>query len=327
MIYILLVFLLAACSQDTNRTVTTLQGNAMTIDYKITVGHPVDSSELELIKRITYSTFEEVNQVYNRWNPQSEISRLNRMQTTDFVPISEDLYKLLKEVDKYYTLSEGLFDPTVEPLVVLWKEKLNKNQIPSSQEIEKTRQAVGWNHIKLVKGNFSKDNADTQIDLGGIAKGYAVDLIVERLNKLGYKNILVEWGGEIRASGKHPEGRPWKVAIPHPNDPTQTVTNLILEDEAIATSGDYNQYWTYRDGLNKITFTHVINPKTGYPLIVKLNSIASVSVLAPTCTTADALATAAMVFPDVASAQAWIARIDNQTQTEFWFVTRDRDVK
>lgn len=327
MIYFFLALLLAACSQESARVVSSVQGTAMTIDYKVTVGHPLDASELELIKRITYGTFEEVDQIYNRYNPQSEISKLNRMATTDFVPISEELYKLLQEVNKYYHLSDGLFDPTVEPLVVLWKENLNQNKLPASKDIERARLAVGWSHIELVKGNFKKDNPLTQIDLGGIAKGYAVDLIVERLNKLGYKNVLVEWGGELRATGKHPEGRSWRVAIPHPNDPTQIVQNFELENEAIATSGDYNQFWTYKDGAKKTTYTHVINPKTGYPLVVQLNSIASVTVLAPTCTAADALATAAMVFPNASAAQAWISRIDSETQTEFWFVTRDREIK
>lgn len=327
---ILLLLLLASCKTTPKSQLTTIEGTAMTINYKVTVGHPVDGHENDIIKNIISGTFEEINDIYNRWNPSSELSRLNKSENVEPLPISEKLYSLLQYAAHYVHLSEGRFDPTVEPLVVLWKERLEKNEIPSDEELAKVRAYVGWSHIHLDDHLFRKDNPLTQIDLGGIAKGFAVDLLLENLLKAGYKNLLVDWGGEIRATGVHPENRPWKVYISRLNDfnPEHALADIILEDEAIATSGDYNQYWTYKDGNATITYSHIINPLTGHPIALKKHSIASVSVLAPTCAEADALATAAMVYSDIDEARNWIAHIDTEVpHTEFWFVTRDNERK
>lgn len=321
-----LLLFFSGCQQSPPSQITTFEGTAMTINYKVTIGHTLEPREIELIRSIVNSSFEEINSVYNRWNPKSELSKLNQFQSTEPTPISINLYSFLERTGKFVELSEGRFDPTIEPLLVLWKNSLEHNELPSEKALAEARSSVGWEHIHLENGQFRKDNPLTQIDLGGIAKGYAVDLIVERLVKSGYTNILVEWGGEIRANGHHPEKRPWKVFIARLNDsnPDHSLAEIILEDEAIATSGDYNQFWIYKNGNATTVYTHVINPKTGHPLAIKKHSIASVSVLAPTCTDADALATAAMVFHDIDRAREWIAKIDPLLpKTEFWFVTRD----
>lgn len=327
---LLLLLVLASCKEHSKNKLTTIEGTAMTIDYKVSVGHPLETHEIDIIKNIISNSFQEVDDIYNRWNPKSEISRLNKSQSIEPSEVSEKLYSLLNYASNFVKISEGRFDPTVEPLVILWKKKLEHNEIPSEEELAKVRSYVGWSHIHLDDHLFRKDNPLTEIDLGGIAKGFAVDLVIQNLLKAGYKNLLVDWGGEIRAAGMHPENRPWKVFISRLNDinPDHSLAEIILEDEAIATSGDYNQYWVHQDGNAITTYTHIINPLTGYPLALKKHSIASVSVLAPTCAEADALATAAMVYNDIDDARAWIARVDNEVpQTEFWFVTRDNERK
>ncbi|MFN4174468.1 MAG: FAD:protein FMN transferase, partial [Parachlamydiaceae bacterium] len=202
----------------------------MTIDYKVTIGHPLETNEIDIVKNIIKATFDEVDEIYNRWNPKSELSRLNKSRSIEPIQISDKLYNLLSYAAKFVKISEGRFDPTVEPLVVLWKSKLEKNEIPSDEELMKVRSYVGWNHIHLDDHFFRKDHHLTEIDLGGIAKGYAVDLVTENLLKAGYKNLLVDWGGEIRASGMHPENRAWKIFISRLNDmnPDHSLAEIVL---------------------------------------------------------------------------------------------------
>jgi len=163
------------------------------------------------------------------------------------------------------------------------------------------------------------------LDLGGIAKGYGVDLILENLNQAGFSDVFVEWGGEIRASGKHPEGRPWRIFISRleNNDPHLAIAHLDLVDQAIATSGDYLQNWTIEKDGNCSTFFHIIDPVTLHPLQKQPLSIASTSVVAPTCALADGLATVAMMFLSVEEAQVWAEKMKKENpDLSFWIVSR-----
>lgn len=138
----------------------------------------------------------------------------------------------------------------------------------------------------------------------------------------------MEWGGEIRASGQHPDKRPWKIFISRLGDPdpSHAIATVELHDQAIATSGDYMQFWkvTLPGGGERLYF-HIINPTTYRPLIATTTSIASVSVLASTCTFADGIAKVGMMFPTVKEAEKWADEIHSQyPDTQFWFLTHLR---
>ena len=167
-------------------------------------------------------------------------------------------------------LSEGRFDPTIEPLQKLWKEHLAQGTVPSKPQIDALLPAIGWNKIHLSKGKICKDHDLTSLDLGGIAKGYCVDLLVERLNANGYPSIFVEWGGEIRTSGQHPDNRPWTIFISRFGnpDPEKALAILTLRNQAIATSGDYIQQWKVQkeNTGEEAVYFHIIDPLTGQPL-------------------------------------------------------------
>ena len=137
------------------------------------------------------------------------------------------------------------FDPTIEPIQQLWKNRLNEAREPGPDEIAALLPATGWNKIHIEKGLFWKDHDGCSLDLGGIAKGYCVDLLVEQLNAAGYPDVFVEWGGEIRASGRHPDKRPWNIFISRlgNSNPSLAIATIALRDQAIATSGDYMQFW------------------------------------------------------------------------------------
>jgi thiamine biosynthesis lipoprotein len=264
----------------------------MTIPYSIQIGDPInEQQELEILALIE-RTFSEIDQIYNNWNPESEISQLNALKAHETVPISSELYLFLQKVGTLVQTTEGRFDPTVEPLCQLWKTALQSGSLPDPEKIATCRAAVGWHLLHFENRCFWKEHSLTACNFGGVAKGYGVDLLVERLQDAGYRHLFVEWGGEVRSTGDHPQGRPWKVAI-------IGLYPIDLSDQAIATSGSYIQHWE----VDGITYTHIINPQTLQPL--NPSPITSSSVIASSCCEADALATAGMLFPTQEAALQW----------------------
>jgi len=163
------------------------------------------------------------------------------------------------------------------------------------------------------------------MDLSGIAKGLCVDMITDALCSIGYGDLFVEWGGEIRTSGKHPKGRPWALFIRGLDDVNtgHAIAYLHVKDRAIATSGDYLQNWTVSlpDGL--VTYTHIIDPFLLRPLISSDDSVATASVMVHSCALADALATALMMFPSTGSATEWAEKLKLKVPNlTYWVMSR-----
>lgn len=318
LLLIALLFFSCSNSQDA----THFKGTAMTIDYKIIVGTTLSEPERKDVEKRIQKVFEEVNALYNKWNPDSEISHLNRLKAGEKIHVSPQLLQLLEKCGQIVHLTDGKFDPTIEPLQQLWKSRLSAGMEPSEDEIQAILPAVGWDRVHIEAGYFSKDHDLTSLDLGGIAKGYCVDLMMERLQAAGYRNLFVEWGGEVRAAGCHPRNRPWKIFISRLGDsnPDHAIAHVQLCNQAIATSGDYMQFWQIGDKM----YGHIIDPHTHHPLLCTKTSIASSSVLASTCTFADGIAKVGMMFPTVEEATAWAEKIRiHYPETRFWFSTRE----
>ena len=324
-IYTLLLFilsLLTACSESNTGTPATFSGNRMTMEYRVLVGKKLNPVEREKVQKIILMTFSEIDSIYNKWNPKSEISRFNRHAETSPFTLSPELASFLDQTAMTVTLTNGKFDPTIEPAQKLWKDFLTNHREPGLYEIEKVKNIIGWHNIQMTELQAIKRYPEIQLDLGGIAKGYAIDLITERLNQEGYPDLYVEWGGEIRTSGKHPEGRPWTICVSYMGipDPSCALDIVELNDEAVASSGDYLQYWKTQDK----TYTHIIDVRTACPLEVKRGSICSATVTAPTCLLADTLATAAMLFPNKEEAEKWLEQIRTRyPSVKYWILTRN----
>lgn len=328
-LFVLFLILLTACrpqdvppiAKQADGT-TAFTGDAMTMHYKILIGHDLSQSQADEALAIIQKTFQDTNAIFNKWNPDSELSKLNRQKAGVSTPLSPELFRLFQETDRIVALSQGKFDPTIEPLQDLWKQKLKLGKIPGDEEIQKIVPSIGWSKISFADGSFSKEHDMAQLDFGGIAKGLCIDLMVERLKEAGFNDLYVEWGGEIRASGSHPEGRPWTIYISRLDDPdpTHAITTLHLTDQAIATSGDYLQNWT----IAGTTYFHIFDPVTLRPLQATHTSIASASVAANNCALADGLATVAMMFSTADEAQDWAEEIKNEyPETTFWIISRE----
>lgn len=316
--FLVLLSLAFGCSRKES---TTFQGVALDMPYKVEIAKALSREEKNYVRQILSSCFAEVNQISNHWNPVSEISLFNRSKSTDPTTVSPYLQRLLEVANQIVYLSKERYDPTLRPLIQLWKSSMGAQRAPSPKEIYPFKQSIGWNRVKLENGLLKKDVAEIAFDLDAIAKGMAVDVIAEKLLFAGYKDYLVEWAGEIRCSGKQSADRPWRIEI---YSPSERPSNIIeLSDEAIATSGNYMQYWAiFYEGKTRF-FSHLMNKKKLQPIEIGESSTISVTVKAPSCVLADGLATAAMLCETPEELQAWIKEVKEIYPTvTFWVVGR-----
>ncbi|MBN3038907.1 MAG: FAD:protein FMN transferase [Candidatus Omnitrophica bacterium] len=233
-----------------------------------------------------------VEELLSKFNPDSDISKINAWAQKYPVKVNPETIYLLGQAKRFSQLTDGAFDITVEPLLELWGYcARDKGRIPPKKQIEETLNITGYKKIAISQEDNTVllPHQDMSIALGGIAKGYAVDKAIEILKGEGIKNALVNAGGDIYALGKRSKTRKWRVAVQHPRKADAILTVLEVEDEAIATSGDYQRFFE----VNGNRYSHIIDPKTGYPCE---NVPASVTILAKDCLSADTLATSIFVL-------------------------------
>lgn len=252
------------------------------------------------------------------WVENSIISKINR-NDMDIKPnqLFINLFNISKEV---YEESEGVFDPTVGPLVNAWGFGFTDRMKVDQHIVDSLLPLVGFSKVKLDNDRIIKNDPRIQFDFNAIAQGYSVDLLGEFLNEKGIKNFLIDIGGEVLAKGTKPDGELWKVGIENPKDNAQYGEGLkaivTLKNRAMATSGNYRKFYEE----NGVRYSHTIDPKTGYPV---QHSILSVSVLADDCASADAWATTFMVLGFERSMEILA---DNKT-LEAYFIYSGKDGK
>ena len=234
------------------------------------------------------------NQQMSLYLKSSEISKFNRADKDKSIHISNDFYKVIIQAQKLYNITDGAWDGTVRPIYDLWNFDKTKKIIaiiPDQKSINTCLAKTGFQNIIIKKKALTKKISSLNLDLGSIAKGYGVDAIVALLKGSEFKNFFVEIGGEVYVAGQKGIHKKWKVGISMPTDEynTRPYKVLKLSDKALATSGTYRNFFK----INKKTYSHIINPKTGWPID---NNIVSVSVLADNCMLADGLATSLMVM-------------------------------
>lgn len=256
-----------------------------------TVFRPAGSLRDRIERRL-----EEINESMSTFMADSEISRFNAMEDAEeTLAVSDDFFSVLQTARRLYELTGGAWDGTVMPLVDLWGFGPDgfSGVVPDRGEVEGRLGAVGFPGIVFGQGRtISKVRPGLRLDLASIAKGYGVDVLAQLLRDLGYRNFLVEVGGEVRAEGVRKDGKNWRVGINRPRADAafdDVYHAVALEGNALATSGDYRNFFE----MSGRRYSHVIDPRTGYPVA---NGVVSVSVIADTCTLADGLATAMMVM-------------------------------
>lgn len=206
----------------------------------------------------------------------SEISMINENGGISNVEVSKDTYFVVKEAVKYSELSEGGFDPTIRPVVELWGIGTDKVRVPSDNEIASKLKLVNYKDIILNEKDrtIKLRNKGQNIDLGGIAKGYAADEVKSILIKNNIKSALINLGGNIYALGKKPDRTQWYIGIQNPlGKRGESVGFISVKNKSVVTSGNYERYFI----SNEKRFHHIIDPKTGYPSDSKIISSTIIS--------------------------------------------------
>lgn len=283
-VFTLAVLILVSCSpkKEYIKIEGFTQGTTYSITYYDSLSRDFSVQIDSILGRIDHSM--------SIYNDSSIISLLNSN-------ISDSIDDLLKEVIvssfEIYYQSDGAFDITVGPVVRAIGFGKDKTQGIDSAKVKQLLPLIGMNKIHLDGNTLKKDDSRIQIDVNAIAQGYTVDVIGKYLESNGIKHYLVEVGGEITARGKNSKGTDWVVGIDKPVESALSGENIqakisISNGYGLATSGNYRKFIE----VNGQKYAHTINPKTGFP---ELNSLLSATVVAPSATKADALATAFMV--------------------------------
>jgi len=277
-----------SCKQIDNEKFKKLEGYAFGTSFNIAY-----NSSDNYTKEID-SLFHLINKSLSTYIPNSDISKINKGDTTIIV----DAYftEVFQKAAKIYVETEGVFDPTIGVLVNAWGFGPDKTKInPDTVKVTELLELVGFDSVELKNGKIKKENDSIYIDFNAIAKGYAVDIAGRFLRSKNVKNYLVEIGGEIRTRGQKNDSTLWKAGIENPNfDGTRSIQKVVeLKDESMATSGSYRKFKT--DSITGKKYVHIINPRTGYPTQSNLLSVSIISAL--DCADVDGFATAIMAMP------------------------------
>ncbi len=227
-----------------------------------------------------------LDQMMSLYMNSSELSEVNRSAAKTSVRVSDDLIVLLQKARAYHTQTNGAFDVTIEPLMRLWGFRNEESRsIPSDREIHNVLCAVGFQNIEIDSEGktIALLNQLSSVDLGGIAVGYSVDRVVSILKEEEIESAFVNHSGDAFALGVPDDSDGWPVVIPHPFYPNEPAARLILKDEAISTSGNYEKFVEFEHKR----FGHILDPFSGRPS----SEVMGTSVVAPTALDADALST------------------------------------
>lgn len=281
-------------TQAYGNEVAQLNGKTMGTFWNVTLAHDLDQSALQAAQTAIEKRLLEVNQSMSTYIPDSELSKLNQNASLEPQMVSDELAYVLAQALKISEASDGAYDVTVMPLVNLWGFGPKKtDRKPSDEEIQATLAYVGYQHLDLQGNQLRKAKPEVAIDLSSIAKGYGVDAVAETLSALGYRDFLVDIGGETRASGQK-YGKDWRIGIETPvigSNQSASVVVSLANGRALATSGNYRNFIDY-EGIRAV---HTLDPRTGQP---KSSKLLSASVVADNCMIADGYATALMALGD-----------------------------
>ncbi len=304
---IILVFSNNACNQtETAYKNVIFKGNVFGTYYSVSYFSEDGTNYKEEID----SVFKEFNSSVSYYDKESLISKINRNETNKADKYFETVFRKAYEISEK---TDGYFDVTVTALVNLWGFGFENQGEVTKRKIDSILDFVGYKNAHLESGVVIKDDDRISFDFNAIAKGYAADVIGAFLEDKNVNIYMIEIGGDLITKGVKPDGSKWKIGIERPvenyDDPQDWQYIVELEDQAIATSGNYRRYYE-KDGLK---YSHTINPKTGYPVN---HNLLSVSVIADDAITADAYATAFMTM----GLEKSIEFVENREDIEAFFI-------
>jgi FAD:protein FMN transferase len=242
----------------------------------------------EFLIQLAAAEVRRIETKYSRYIDSSIVGQINAQAGLNWVTCDEETLGLLDYANTLYLHSKGLFDITSGVLRQVWD--FGKNRIPTPEELKQILALIGWSKFERRGNQVRLKKAGMQIDLGGFGKEYAVDRVATIFLENGVTSALINFGGDVRALGTKPDGRPWQIGIQDPRQLNQCFATLNLSQGALATSGDYERFFE----IDEKRYCHILNPKTGMPV----SYWRSVTVLAPLASAAGAATTIAMLLQE-----------------------------
>lgn len=249
----------------------------------------VYGSNTAYLQEVTHQVFQQIDQLDSQmstYKPDSELSFINRDGARHAVTVEPGLFRLLQKSLEYSRESGGDFDITVGPLMKAWGFFRGKGRLPSKQELAQLLKRIGYQHVRLDAASHTIrfDEPGIEIDLGAIAKGYAVNQAVQILRDNGITSALISSGtSSLYALGSPPGENGWKISVRNPLDKSQAACVLRLQNLSLSVSGDYEKFFK----LDGKIYAHIMDPHTGMPV----KNMLSTAVISPSATDSDALST------------------------------------
>lgn len=237
-----------------------------------------------------FARVERLNSILSDYDYDSEVSKLSRTSGSNiWIKVSEDLWNVISHSKKFAEESNGAFDPTIGPVVNLWRHARRLRELPDPQRLSRAMEAVGYRNIELNSRSKSVRLRvpNMRLDFGGIAKGYAVEEALKVVKVHGIRSALVGAAGDIAVSSAPPGRKHWRLEAAGIEEGQQDF--MGLKNSSITTSGDLFQFLE----INNVRYSHILDPRTG----VGLTNHVLVTTIGPNCTEADAAATALSVLP------------------------------
>lgn len=265
------------------------------VPYSVVIASPSPSADREKTESLITETLNRINRLMSTYQPDSDVSRFNRSDSTDWISVDPETAKVVRRALEIHKLTDASFDIRVASAVERWNFGPSKKKfhLPTDDEIDQLNRLLEESELqtRAEPPAIKKSDPAMKIDLSAIAKGYAVDQVVKAVSKLGHEHSLVEVGGEVYGLGyRDAHSKPWRIGIERPSKGERSIeAKVVLHNQALATSGDYRNFFTHKGQR----FSHTIDPATCRPVE---HFLASATVVSNDCMTADALATAVMVL-------------------------------
>lgn len=242
-----------------------VQKSDIIMDTAVTL--TADGSDAQAAIDESMARLKNLDRMVNPNMPDSDVSKLAQAAGSDrWVSLQPEVYRMLVIAQEYAVKTNGAFDVTAKPLVDLWGIGTDHAKVPSPAELAAAQKLVGWQKLELNEETHSArlKEKGMGVDLGGIAKGFAVDVVREIFAKYGIRNGLINMGSSsLYALGLNKEAKPWHIGIRHPRkeDTQEKMAVLPLQDTALSTSGDYERFFE----AGGVRYHHILDPRTGRP--------------------------------------------------------------
>lgn len=270
-------------------SVSEIYGTTMGSTYSIKWVGNDETPSAEQVRLKVDEMLEEFESFASTWRPASQLSRFNAAPAGSCMEMRQPILDLVLLAEQLHEQSGGSFDLTLGPLMRLWGFHGDAGlQVPDDLQVAETLQRVGHEHLHVRGQQLCKDR-QLELDVSGLAAGYMVDQVAERLIALGIQSYMVELTGELRADGLKPGGSPWRIAVEEPRDESRVAQLVLpLRGYGVSTSGDYRNYFEQHGQR----YSHTLDPVSGKPV---LQDLAAVTVLHPSAAWADGLSTILLV--------------------------------